>query len=199
MKPYTAGDGSNMARIVNARQFGRLTSLISSTDGTVFGGNSDQSKLVIEPTLVTDVKLSDPLMASEIFGPILAIIPYDTLAEVPKIIAQVDPTPLGLYFFSEDPKEADFIRASTSSGGMAINEVMGQVAVTSLAFGGFGTSGFGSYRGKAGIDTFSHRKSVATVPTTAEFEGLLEWRYPDGDREAKFQILKQNLEGKLVE
>jgi acyl-CoA reductase-like NAD-dependent aldehyde dehydrogenase len=199
MKPYTTGDGSNMTRIINARHFGRLTSLISSTDGTVFGGNSDQSKLVIEPTLVTDVKLSDQLMVSEIFGPILAIIPYDTLAEVPKIIAQVDPTPLGLYLFSEDPKEADFIRASTSSGGMAINEVMGQVAVTSLAFGGFGTSGFGSYRGKAGIDTFSHRKSVATLPTTAEFEGLLEWRYPNGDREAKFQILKQNLEGKLVE
>lgn len=91
------------------------------------------------------------------------------------------------------------IRRETTSGGMAINDVMGQVAVTSLAFGGFGTSGMGCYRGKAGIDTLSHRKSVATVPTTADFEALLEWRYVDRDQEEKFKAFKMNLDRKLKE
>jgi acyl-CoA reductase-like NAD-dependent aldehyde dehydrogenase len=139
------------------------------------------------------------MLESEIFGPILPILTYTSLDEVPNIIAQIDRTPLGLYIFTEDMAEAAMIRASTASGGMAINDVMGHVAVTSLAFGGFGMSGMGCYRGKAGIDTLSHRKSVATVPTTGEFESLLEWRYVDGDQEAKFQAFKANLDGKLVE
>jgi hypothetical protein len=78
------------------------------------------------------------------------------------------------------------------------NDVMGHVAVTSLAFGGFGTSGMGSYRERAGVDTFSHRRPTAIVPTTEEFEGLLEWRYANGDLE-KYKIFKTDLEGKLEE
>ena len=116
------------------------------------------------------------------------------------MVAKIDPTPLGLYVFTEDMEEAAFIRSHTSSGGMCINDVMGQIFVPSFAFGGFGTSGMGSYRGKASIDTFSHRKSVATVPTSNEFEGLLEWRYADGGKEvlkAKLDGFRANLEGKL--
>ncbi len=74
---------------------------------------------------------------------------------------------------------------------------MSHVAVTSLTFGGFGTSGMGSYRGRAGVDTFSHRRPTAIVPTMKEFEGLLEWRYANGDLEEKYRIFKTNLEGKL--
>jgi hypothetical protein len=35
------------------------------------------------------------------------------------------------------------------------------------------------------------------VPTTKDFEGLLEWRYADGDLDEKYKIFKANLEGKL--
>ena len=80
---------------------------------------------------------------------------------------------------------------------MCTNDVMGHVAVTSLAFGGFGSSGMGSYRGRAGVDTFSHRRSTAIVPTIKDFEGLLEWRCADGDLDEKYKIFKANLEGKL--
>lgn len=83
---------------------------------------------------------------------------------------------------------------------MYVNDAMGHMFVTSFAFGEFGTSGIGNYRGKASIDTFSHRKSVANVPTSAEFEGMLEWRYADGSPailKAKHEGFKANLEGKL--
>jgi hypothetical protein len=46
------------------------------------------------------------------------------------------------------------------------------------------------------VDTFSHRRSTAIVPTTKDFEGLLEWRYADGDMDEKYNIFKTNLEGK---
>jgi hypothetical protein len=57
----------------------------------------------------------------------------------------------------------------------------------------------GSYRGRAGVDTFLHRGSTAIVPTTDEFEGLLEWRCADGNLEEKYGIFKTNLEGNLEE
>jgi acyl-CoA reductase-like NAD-dependent aldehyde dehydrogenase len=189
-----------MARIVNFRHFGRLTSLLASTKGKlVLSGPPDASKLFIPPTVVTDLKLTDPLLASETFGPILSVLSYPTgqLASVPETVAQIDRTPLGLYVFTEDMAEAEYIRSRTWSGGMCTNDVMGHVAVTSLAFGGFGSSGMGSYRGKAGVDTFSHRRSTVIVPTTKDFEGLLEWRYADGDLDEKYKIFKTNLEGKL--
>jgi acyl-CoA reductase-like NAD-dependent aldehyde dehydrogenase len=189
-----------MARIVSSKHYERLTSLLISTKGKVVtSGVSDATRLFIPPTVVTDLKLTDPLLASEICGPILAVLSYPTgqLASVPDTVAQIDRTPLGLYIFTEDLAEAEYIRSRTWSGGMCTNDVMGHVAVTSLAFGGFGSSGMGSYRGRAGVDTFSHRRSTAIVPTTKEFEGLLEWRYADGDLDEKYKVFKTNLEGKL--
>jgi len=62
-------------RIVNERQFDRLVSLISATSGKVVaGGGSDRSQLRIEPTVIVDPAADDPVMAEEIFGPILPII-----------------------------------------------------------------------------------------------------------------------------
>jgi hypothetical protein len=91
--------------------------------------------------------------------------------------------------------EAEYMRSRAWSGGMCTNDVMGHVAVTSLAFGGFGSSGMGSYRGRAGVDTFSYRRSTAIVPTIKDFEGLLEWRYADEGLDEKYKIFKANLEG----
>jgi acyl-CoA reductase-like NAD-dependent aldehyde dehydrogenase len=186
-----------MARIVSETHFQRLTSILSSTKGTILGGSTDQSSLFIEPTVVTDVPEGDILLASELFGPILPILPYKTLKDARATIATISETPLGLYVMTEDPAEASYILRHTHSGGMAVNDVMAHVAVTSLPFGGFGQSGMGNYRGKAGIDTFSHRKSVATVSTDDGFESLLEWRYATGDLEEKYKIYKGNLEAKL--
>lgn len=38
------------------------------------GGSSDASERFIEPTILTNVKASDPVMQEEIFGPILPIV-----------------------------------------------------------------------------------------------------------------------------
>jgi hypothetical protein len=54
-----------------------------------------------------------------------------------------------------------------------------------------------SYRRKAEADIFSHRKSTAIVPPTKGFEGLLEWRYADGDLDEKNKAFKTGLEGEL--
>jgi acyl-CoA reductase-like NAD-dependent aldehyde dehydrogenase len=184
---------------VNSRHWNRLDALLTSSKGKVFfGGKRTESELYIEPTVLTDISLGDSLLSDELFGPILPIVTYKTLSEAVQTMAKISEEPLGLYVMTEDAAEADFVLKNTRSGGMAINDVMGHVAVTSLPFGGIGGSGMGSYRGKAGIDTFSHRKSVATVPTTAEFESMLEWRYANGNADEKYKFMKENLEAKLT-
>jgi beta-apo-4'-carotenal oxygenase len=45
-----------------------------------------------------------------------------------------------------------------------------------MPFGGVGSSGEGSYRGKASFDVFTHRRSIAQTPKWAEF--ALAIRYP---------------------
>jgi len=70
--------------------------------------------------VVNGLKLNDPLLASEVFGPILAILTYPTgrLASIPDTVGQTDRTPLGLYLFSEGMAKTEYIRARTWSDGM---------------------------------------------------------------------------------
>lgn len=186
-----------MGRIVNARHWERVTKLLASTKGTIIsGGNSDEAALYIEPTVVSNVALDDPLMLQEIFGPILPVVTVSSLPEACSLITQISDKPLGLYIMTEDTAEVQYIISNTCSGGMAVNDCMTQIAVPNLPFGGIGPSGMGSYHGKASIDTFSHRKSVVDVPKEAE--EAFEWRYPSGDQVAKFTFYKENLEVKLT-
>jgi acyl-CoA reductase-like NAD-dependent aldehyde dehydrogenase len=169
----------------------RLSSLLKGTKGTIIGSPIDTTSNFVQPTIVTDLSQDDILFESEIFGPILPILTYKTLAEVPDTIESIDGTPLALYLMTENPEEMSWIRDNTLSGGVAFNDIMAQAAVTGMPFGGVGQSGFGSFHGRAGIDAFSHRKSVVTVPTAEGFEVMMEMRYADGDLEAKYQIMKQ--------
>ncbi len=145
-------------RIINDRHFQRLSELLK--DGKiVVGGEINQSDRYISPTIIDQVTWSDKIMQEEIFGPILPILEYNDLTEAIKLVNAV-PKPLALYFFSNDKKEQERILLETSSGGVAINDTIMQVASTNLPFGGVGNSGMGRYHGKASFDTFSHEKSV---------------------------------------
>jgi coniferyl-aldehyde dehydrogenase len=50
------------------------------------------------------------------------------------------------------------------AGGVTVNDIMWHVGVESLPFGGVGTSGMGTYHGRAGFETFSHGKPVVRAP-----------------------------------
>ncbi|KAI4201675.1 MAG: hypothetical protein LQ346_002126, partial [Caloplaca aetnensis] len=64
------------------------------------------------------------------------------------------------------------------------------MAVTGLPFNGRGSSGFGSYKGKASIDCFSTTRTVVDAPTITLSEMVLETRYPMGDQNSKYIIWK---------
>ena len=164
-------ESKDYARIINQKQFERLHSLL--TDGKIIvGGESNPEEKYIAPTVLDDVSLDLPVMAEEIFGPILPILEYQTLDEAIALVNS-KPKPLALYFFSNDKQKQERLLRETSSGGLSFNETIMHVGISDLPFGGVGDSGIGAYHGKASFDTFSHQKSVLYRP----FWGDLNWRY----------------------
>ena len=153
-------------RIVNDDHFKRLSGLIDGGgyESLVVGGERDAGERYIAPTVLEGVKPDAPVMAEEIFGPIL---PFRAISDVDEAIAIVNggDKPLALYAFTESKATADKVIQQTSSGGVCVNATVLHFGVPDLPFGGVGESGMGSYHGRAGFDSFSHRKPVLSKPS----------------------------------
>ena len=116
---------------------------------------------------------NDPLMAEELFGPLLPVLVLEDLTTALQEIRQ-GPKPLALYLFGGDEAQQQQVLSTTSSGGVCFNDVVMQAGVPQLPFGGVGASGMGSYHGQSGFDTFSHHKAVLKRPFRFDFK----LRYP---------------------
>lgn len=159
-------------RIVNRYHFDRLTTLLDR--GRILtGGVFDPEKLKIAPTLLEEISWDDPVMQMEIFGPILPVLPFDDLSEV---ITEINrhPKPLALYVFSADKVNQQRLLSEIAFGGGCVNDTVTHLTSPYLPFGGVGSSGHGSYHGKASFDTFTHYKSVLHKGTAID----IPLRYP---------------------
>jgi acyl-CoA reductase-like NAD-dependent aldehyde dehydrogenase len=110
----------------------------------------------VEPTVFSDVKPSMVIAQEEIFGPVLAIMPYDDEAEA---VAIANDTQYGLAagVWSADPQRARGVARQIRSGQIRINNG----APNPLApFGGFRQSGHGREYGKFGLEEFLSPKSL---------------------------------------
>lgn len=152
----------NYGKIVNRKHFDRLSGLID-VDKTVYGGILDDETLRISPTVMTRVTADDAVMQEEIFGPILPIIKVDSMDTAFAFIQQ-RPHPLALYLFSTSGEVKHKFLSRLSFGGGCVNDTIMHIATHNMPFGGVGNSGMGSYHGKYGFDTFTHRKSVVFKP-----------------------------------
>ena len=150
-------ENESYGKIINEKHFNRLTELLQNST-VLYGGNWDENKLKITPTIVEATKDSK-IMEDEIFGPILPILTYETINDVISYINS-KPKPLSLYIFSESKENINNITERISYGGGCINDVIIHLATSEMGFGGVGESGMGQYHGKAGFDAFSHKKSI---------------------------------------
>ena len=169
-------DSSDLASIVNETQYKRLSALLEQArerGQVLLGGTCDPERRRIAPTVIQVNDREDPLMQEELFGPLLPILEVDGLEQAIEWINQ-RPKPLALYLFSSSQRNQETVLHDTSSGGVCFNDVVMQVGVPELPFGGVGASGMGAYHGKAGFDTFSHQRSVLRRPFALD----LPFRYP---------------------
>lgn len=153
-------------KIINQKNFQRLIKLIDQ-DKIYFGGNSDEEKRYIEPTILTNINWKDEVMQEEIFGPILPVISFTNFNLILNEIIELE-KPLAAYLFTNNSEEKENFKNKISFGGGCINDVIMHLGNENLPFGGVGNSGIGNYHGKFGFETFSHQKAVLERSTWGE-------------------------------
>ena len=167
-------ENEDYVRIINQAHFNRLESLLS--EGKILhGGQTNEVKLCIEPTIIDDLSWEDPIMKTEIFGPLLPILTFRDINEALSAI-KTEEKPLALYFFGKSTAMQEEVIRTVSFGGGSMNDTLYHLANPHLPFGGVGSSGMGSYHGIHGFNTFTHKKSI--LKQTTKFD--IPLRYPGG-------------------
>lgn len=157
---FRSQEPSGGQRIVNRRQFDRLTGLVDTTSGTIVaGGRCDAATLTIEPTVIRDPAPNDAVMADEIFGPVLPILSVESTQAAVQFVNS-RPKPLALYVFTGSQRLGRNLVDAIPSGGAVINHIAMHCLVPQLPFGGVGASGMGQYHGRWGFEALSHRRAV---------------------------------------
>ncbi|KAJ3405392.1 Aldehyde dehydrogenase [Chytriomyces hyalinus] len=146
------------------------------------GGENSLDERFIAPTIVSGVKVTDPLMEDEIFGPLIGVIEVDNEDEAIRIIKSRD-RPLALYVSTQDKRVANKILDNTLSGVALVNDYAINMIVSDMPFGGVGASGMGAYHGHAGFRTFTHERGLV-------------WRQMDAMSEASHSLLYPPLASK---
>jgi len=117
---------------------------------------------VVAPTLLADVDRATPLGCQEVFGPVMCIVPFDTLDEA---IERVNSTPYGLATGVFTNRLDDALRAARQLevGGVHINETSSS-RVDLMPYGGSKDSGFGREGPHYAIREMSEERMVTLLP-----------------------------------
>lgn len=157
-------EGSHIGPLVSDVQFGRVQALIEAgiAEGArlVVGGAGKpegfETGYFVKPTIFADVNNTMRIAREEVFGPVLAIIPFDTEEEA---IAIANDTNYGLaaYVQTGDPKRAQRVASRLRAGMVHIN---GGPHRYGSPFGGYKQSGNGREGGMFGLEDFLEVKTV---------------------------------------
>jgi aldehyde dehydrogenase (NAD+) len=151
-------ENKDFGRIINVQHTERLAELIER-EKVVIGGEYDIANQYIAPTVLYPVGWDCPVMAGEIFGPVLPVLEFDSLETMIREVSS-RPKPLSLYLFTGSKTTEKKIIDSISYGNGCINDAFIQVGNPFLPFGGVGASGIGAYHGRRSFETFSHTKGI---------------------------------------
>ena len=112
-----------------------------------------------EPTFFDDVDNRSMLAQEEAFGPVAAVIGFDTDEEA---IALANDSDFGLsgHIFSKDTGTAYEMGLQLRTGGVGINNGAGTM-LSSAPFGGYKRSGYGREFGRHGLLDFCQIKSIS--------------------------------------
>lgn len=124
---------------------------------TLGGDVHSAGPLFFEPTVLVDVPKSADIMRDETFGPVAALMPFDTEDEV---IARANDTEYGLvaYVHTQDPKRIYRMSKALEFGMVAINRT--SVTGPPIPFGGVKQSGLGREGARHGLEEFTEIKYV---------------------------------------
>jgi aldehyde dehydrogenase (NAD+) len=157
-------DGTMLGPVVSEVQYNKIQGLIEKgiEEGAtlVTGGPGKPEGLeagyFVKPTVFGNVNNDMTIAREEVFGPVLAILPYQDEAEAVRV---ANDTPYGLsgYVQSGDADRARAVAKKIRAGNVHIN---GAQADFSAGFGGYKQSGNGREWGEAGFEEFLETKAI---------------------------------------
>ena len=109
-------------------------------------------------TIVADVDKDTSIAQQEVFGPVLAVTPFDTEEEAIAIANGTD-YGLGAYIHTQNLRRAHHVAAQVDAGQVQVN-ASGEAMTPCVPFGGVKQSGYGRLGGEAGIHEFLRVKNV---------------------------------------
>jgi aldehyde dehydrogenase (NAD+) len=158
-------DGDHMGPLVSEMQFNKVQGLIEQgiKEGArlIAGGTGRPEGFnrgyYVRPTVFADVNNDMVIAREEIFGPVLAMIPFDTEEEAVEI---ANDTPYGLaaYIQSGDRERIKRVSKQLRAGMVRIN---GADHAADAPFGGYKQSGIGREGGHFGIEDFLEVKAIS--------------------------------------
>ena len=158
--------GMMMGPLINARQRAKVHKLVTDAidQGAklVTGGKRPDHLPVgyyYEPTLLAGVGENDLVAQEEVFGPVLAIIPYEGGDDEAVRIANNSIYGLSGAVSSADPERARAVARRIRSGTISVNG--GLYYAPDAPFGGYKQSGIGREMGVAGFEEFLEIKTLA--------------------------------------
>jgi aldehyde dehydrogenase (NAD+) len=179
-------ENKDFGRIINVQHTERLAELIDR-EKIIIGGEYEIASRYIAPTVLDGVGWDSPVMADEIFGPVLPVLEFESLETMIREINS-RPKPLSLYLFTTSKTTEKKIIDSISYGNGCINDAFIQVGNPFLPFGGVGASGIGAYHGRRSFETFSHTKGILN----RKFNPFPDMIYPPSD-EKKEKLVRRFL------
>ena len=157
-------EGEHIGPVISETQYNKIQTLIKKgiDEGAklVAGGPGKPEGLdkgyFVKPTVFADVDNNMEVARTEIFGPVLSVIPFDTEEQAIEI---ANDTPYGLtnYIQTKDPEKVKRVARKLRSGMVDVN---GAGIAVDAPFGGFKHSGIGREAGQHGLDEFLEVKSV---------------------------------------
>ena len=121
------------------------------------GGRRDGNTYL--PTVITDVDHTMALMTEETFGPVLPIVPVDSVDEAVRL-ANDSEYGLCASVWTSDPERGERIGRLLESGSVMINETSMVYGALELPFGGVKASGVGQTNGLDSLRNYSHAFSI---------------------------------------
>ena len=160
-------ENEDYAGVINERHFARLQNyiddaVVKGAKLTIVGADKtraseDNRRMPLH--ILQNVNEDMLVMHEEIFGPILPVMTYSDVAEVPDMI-EPRRNPLAMYYFGKDKSEQEYLLSNVQSGGVCINDITLHYVQEDLPFGGVGASGMGAYHGPEGFRTLSHARAI---------------------------------------
>lgn len=155
---------TDIGPVINKRQHEMILQHIDKAQKEsgepILGGREASDKLgglFVAPTIFKNVATDSHLANTEVFGPVLAIIPFDSDEEALKI---ANSTEFGLAaaVWTTDLRRAHTFARKLQAGQIWVNTYRQSSATA--PFGGFGHSGYGKERGTEGLLEYTRLKNV---------------------------------------